>query len=293
MLRGPCRVIVQTRWRWTPSNVLVALHARRSAEAIAEWKARDANAPLVLVLTGTDLYHDLPSGDAATRASLDAADRLVVLQDDALSMLPPRWRAKARVIYQSAPLLAHRPARGGTLRCLVVGHLRDVKDPRTVFEAVRRLPREAAVRVGHIGAVLDAELGREARQLAARERRYRYLGALPHGLTRAAIQRADLLVHPSILEGGANVIVEAVTSGTPVVASRMSGNLGMLGESYPGYFPVGDAEALAQLLQRATDPAFRKGLDRACRSRRPLFAPRAEQAAVRAVVREVLVKGRR
>lgn len=293
MLRGPFRLIVQTRWRWTPARILVALHARRSAEAIAEWKARDAAAPLIVVLTGTDLYHDLPAGDAATRASLDAADRLLVLQEDALAALEPRWRSKARVIHQSAPLLAHRPARGGLLRCVVVGHLRDVKDPRTVFEAMRRLPEKARVRVSHIGAALDPDLGREARRLAARDPRYRYLGALPHGLTRAAIQRADLLVHPSILEGGANVIVEAITAGTPVLASRMSGNLGMLGESYPGYFPVGDAEALARLLQRATDPAFRKTLDRACRARRPLFAPRAEQATLRAVVREMLVQGRR
>ena len=70
----------------------------------------------------------------------------------------------------------------------------------------------------------------------ARDPRYRWTGALPHGLTRCAIRNAHLLVHPSLMEGGANVIVEAITAGTPVIASRVSGNVGMLGRNYPGLF---------------------------------------------------------
>lgn len=286
-------MIVQSEWRGEPARGLVALHARRSAESIREWKRREPHSPLVLVLTGTDLYKDLPTGDAATRASLDAADRIVVLQDDALRQLEPRWRAKARAILQSAPLIAHRAGPPGTLRVVVVGHLREEKDPRTVYAAMRALPADAPIRVSHIGASLDAVLGREARALAAREPRYRYLGALPHGLTRAAIQRADLLLHPSIMEGGANVIVEALTAGTPVLASRMSGNLGMLGSDWPGYFPVGDALALRDLLVASLAPALRRSLARAAAARRSRFAPAAERSALRALARELGLQGGR
>ena len=111
------------------------------------------------------------------------------------------------------------------------------------------------IRVRHIGAALDPTLGEAARELARGEPRYRYSGPLPHGLARAALRSAHLLVHPSIVEGGANVIVEAVTAGTPVVASRISGNVGMLGADYAGYFEPGDAAALAErLVQALEDP---------------------------------------
>ena len=90
------------------------------------------------------------------------------------------------------------------------------------------------------------------------------------------------------MEGGANVIVEALTAGTPVLASRMPGNVGMLGRGYAGYFPVGDDRALARLLLRCTgDLIFLRQLDVACRERRPLFDPRREQAALHSLLREL------
>jgi glycosyltransferase involved in cell wall biosynthesis len=60
---------------------------------------------------------------------------------------------------------------------------------------------------------------------------YRWLGALPHESTRRRIQAAHVLVHSSRMEGGAHVVIEAVTSGTPVLASRIPGNLGLLGRT--------------------------------------------------------------
>lgn len=236
---------------------------------------------MAVVLTGTDLYRDLPQSREAAH-SLDLADRIVVLQDDAPRLLRPEWRRKCEVIFQSARPLAAARKRAGRLDCVVVGHLREEKDPRTLFAALRRLPPDAAIRVRHIGAALDAKLGEEARALARTEPRYRYAGALPHGLARAAMRAAHVLVHPSIAEGGANVIVEAVASGTPVIASRISGNVGMLGAGYPGLFEPRDAEGLAALLVRALeDPRFLARLREACARRRALFRPQAEAAAIR------------
>jgi glycosyltransferase involved in cell wall biosynthesis len=93
------------------------------------------------------------------------------------------------------------------------------------------------------------------------------------------------------MEGGANAIVEAVTAGTPVLASRISGNVGMLGPDYPGYFEVGDAAGLARLLRRSVEERrFVASLERACARRRPLFRPEAEARALRRVVAGVLVQ---
>lgn len=289
MLRGSCRVILQSEWRGEPVDALLALHARRSAASIERFHQARGSDALCVVLTGTDLYRDLP-GSVEARASLDAAGRIVVLQEAALSALRKPWRAKAEVIYQSARALVPRPDKPlDRLEAVAVGHLREEKDPRTLFAAIRALPRGLPIRATHIGAPLDAALGREAVALAREDARYRWLGALSHGHARQAMRRAHLLVHPSTMEGGANVIVEAVTAGTAVLASRMAGNLGMLGDRYPGYFPVGDASALAACLVQAwEDPAWRRALQRACHLRAPLFRPEHEARTLRALVAGLL-----
>ncbi len=267
---------------------MVALHAHRSAASVASFHDREPGAPVAVMLTGTDLYRDLPgSREAAT--SLDLASHIVTLQEDALNFLEPRWRAKARVIFQSARALRAAAKPKARLDCVAVGHLRAEKDPRTLFEAIGRLPRELPISVRHFGAPLDAALGAEASAMQASDGRYRYHGPQPHGLVRSAIKAAHVLIHPSLMEGGANVVVEAVTCGTPVVASRVSGNVGMLGVRYPGYFEPGDASSLAALLVRALkERSYLARLRSACASRRPLFSPAAEARAVRRLVAEML-----
>ena len=287
MLRARYKVIVQSEWRGEPADAMVALHARRSAQSLVEFH-RDHRGRLAVVLTGTDLYRDLPASRETAR-SLEIADRLVVLQDDALRLLPRNVRSKATVIYQSAPSTAHRARARDRLDCVAVGHLRAEKDPRTIFRAWSLIPRDAPISMRHIGAPLEASLGAEALEAARRDRRYRYSGALPHGLARAAIARAHVLVHPSIAEGGANVIVEAVMSGTAVIASRISGNVGMLGADYPGYFEAGDESGLARrLVQAFEDRDYLRRLRAACAKRRPLFSARREQRSIREVVAALL-----
>jgi glycosyltransferase involved in cell wall biosynthesis len=115
---------------------------------------------------------------------------------------------------------------------------------------------------------------------------------------RQRIQRAHVLVHTSHMEGGAHVIMEAITSGTPVLASRIPGNVGMLGEDYAGYFPPGDAAALADLLRRcATRPdapgsaagsVYLRQLKAQCARRAVLFAPAREQRSLHHLIQDLL-----
>lgn len=281
-------VIVQGDWTGEECDVLIGLHARRSAAPIARYRAAHPDAPLVVVLTGTDLYRDLATSTEA-QASLAAATRLIVLQDDAIQHVPLAYRKKTHIVYQSAKPLSPATKFRGKLDVVVVGHLREEKDPATIFRAVEALPVGVNITLQHIGAPLDATLATRAEALAHTHPRYTWSGALPHGLTRAAIKRAHVLVHPSIMEGGANVIVEAITAGTPVLASRMSGNVGMLGKEYEGYFPVGDHAALVALMLRCfNDPNFYSRLNLSCKARARLFLPVTEQTTLKLLLEEII-----
>ncbi len=267
---------------------MLALHARRSHDAIAAWQRTHPARPLIVALTGTDLYRDLPDGDPSALASLAAADRIIVLQDDAPRHVPAAHRDRCRVVMQSARALVPWPRkRDDRLHCVLVAHLRDEKDPQTAFAAWRQLPADLPATLTIVGAALDPALGRAARDLAAADPRVQWLGPRPHAWTRQAIKRAHALIVPSRMEGGANVVAEAVTCGTPVLGSRMSGNVGMLGDDYEGLFPVGDAAALAGLVVRAcTDGAYRRRLEAQCARVAPRFAPEAETRALRGVMAE-------
>ncbi|MFK3738904.1 selenoneine biosynthesis selenosugar synthase SenB [Massilia sp. TN1-12] len=278
---------------WQPGDavpdLLIALHARRSAAALAAFKAAHPDRPALLVLTGTDLYRDIRV-DASARASLELADAIVVLQPRGLDELDAAARAKAHVIYQSAPRLRPAPARrGATLDVAMVGHLREEKDPLT-FMAAARLLALPGLRLLHVGGALDASLGAAARETMARAPVYRWLGALPHAPARRLLRRCHAMVIASRMEGGANVIIEAVTCGVPVLASDIPGNRGMLGEGYAGYFAPGDAAALARLIERSRqDARFHARLVRQCAARARLFAPGREQARLRDLVDNLLL----
>ncbi len=95
------------------------------------------------------------------------------------------------------------------------------------------------------------------------------------------------MVLSSLMEGGANVVSEAVISGLPVLASRIDGTVGLLGEDYPGYFPVSDTAALGRLLRRVeAEPEFLAALASHCAARAPLFQSERERASVGALMAE-------
>ena len=295
LLSPDCRVIVQAGLDDADDPMLreaawmIALHARRSHSSIVEWRARRGPAPLIVAMTGTDLYRDVPAGDSTALDSIATADALIVLQPDAIRHLPEVHRDKARVVLQSARSLVHSAKPSSRLNCVMVGHLRAEKDPLTAFGAWRALPADEPIFLRHIGGALDHSLGDAADAFMRVERRYRWVGALAHAAARQAIRRAHLLLLPSVMEGGANVVVEAITAGTPVLGSRMSGNIGMLGDDYPGLFPVGDSEALAALLLRCRrEPVFLRRLQTWCKRRAPLFSPENERRALLGVLREYM-----
>jgi putative glycosyltransferase (TIGR04348 family) len=282
---APTEIIQQ--WDGEPARALVALHARRSAQSIARFREVHPNRPIALVLTGTDVYGEMASDDSA-RQSLRCATHLVVLQAEALNRLEPADCAKARVIVQSAPVVLCADRQVQRVDYVAVGHLRSEKDPLALMQAARLL-LGTGIQIVHVGEALDPALGAEARRTMDQCPNYRWLGNLPQPEARRRIACARALVHMSRLEGGANVVIEAVRSQVPVLASRIDGNVGLLGRDYDGYFSCGSAVELAQLMQRMLDePSFAERLQAQGAVREALFEPAAEAAAVQALLSDML-----
>lgn len=279
-------VDVAIEWDGKPADLMIALHARRSYRSISAFAERCPESPLIVVLTGTDLYRDIKVDTDAQRA-LDLASRIVVLQERGQDELAPEQAAKARVIYQSAPDIPHQARQGGPFRVLVVGHLREEKDPFRAALASVCLPEDSRVQIIQIGRALSEDMAQTARRLTETIPRYTWLGDMPHQSVLDEFARADLLVVSSVMEGGANVICEALAADVPVIASAVSGNIGMLGRDYAGYYPLGDERGLAQLISRAeSDPALYADLLGQCRKRRKLMTPQREASAVRRLAAE-------
>ena len=279
-------VRIAVRWDGRAADAMIALHARRSHASIAAYRERCPGKPLVVALTGTDLYRDIRS-DRDARASLALADRLVVLQDMGRFELARGLRRKVRVIYQSAETPPSRRRPDG-FRIAVLGHLREEKDPFRAALALARLRDLPQLDVVHLGEALSPPMEREARRLMRADARYRWLGGAPHRAALGWLASSHVMVLSSRMEGGANVVCEAAAAGVPVIASRVSGNVGMLGRGYPGYFRFGDERDLARLLRRAAlDPAYYARLKRMTAARRPLFLPSAERAGLRALLAEL------
>lgn len=269
-------------------DLLIALHARRSFPLLSQARARHPDRPLLVALTGTDLYQDLP-GSAEAQQALDWAARIVVLQPLASDALPARVREKVRVILQSAEPPPERakpdPER---FEVALLAHLRPVKDPFCAAAAARLLPPDSRVVVTHAGAALSPELEEQARREALENPRYRWLGELPREEALRVLSRSRLLVLTSHSEGGANAVSEALAAGVPVLSSRIAGSVGVLGADYPGFFPAGDPGALAALLRRAeTEAGFYAQLRSACAALAPLVSPERERAAWKELLREL------
>jgi len=283
-------VHLSAAWQDGDEHLMIALHARRSAASAAAWRARHPDRPLIVVLTGTDLYRDIAT-DAQARQSLEIADRLVALNLLGPRALPALLQSRCHVILQSCASRVRQTPPTRYLRALMIGHLRLEKAPDVLFGAARELARRPDIRIDHIGSALDPELGEAARSLATQCHGYRWLGELSHEATRRRLQRASVLVHPSRMEGGAHVVIEAIRSGVPVLASRIDGNVGLLGPDYQGYCAPGDARALAALLTRARDDAdWLARLTRQCSAKSALFSPEHEKSALHGLIDECLAR---
>jgi putative glycosyltransferase (TIGR04348 family) len=284
------RVQVEAAYDGQPADLMVAVHAWRSAEAIERFKKSYPGRPLILQLSGTDIYGTLTSDPLPTLRSMELADRLVALNDLAGKVVPRRLHERLRVMHQSAePLAEPRRPSPRAVVISVIGHLRPVKDPLRAAEAARLLPADSRVRIEQVGRAYTPEWAARARAEMADNPRYRWRDDVPAAGVRRLLARSHAMAITSLSEGGANVVSEAVVAGVPILASRIDGNVGLLGRDYGGYFPAGDTKALARLLRRLEgEPAFVAQLGKALCARAPLFRLSREVAAWRSLLADIV-----
>ncbi|MFM9972685.1 MAG: selenoneine biosynthesis selenosugar synthase SenB [Burkholderiales bacterium] len=286
------RCDIALEWDGCPTDLMIALHARRSHASIVKWREAYPDWPLLLVLTGTDLYRDIRI-DANAKQSMRLADRMVVLQEKGLDELNAKLRAKTCVVFQSVVGVKRQAPPKRFFLATVIGHLREEKDPFRACEALKHLSKDENIRVVHLGGAMSPDYERQAGSLMQSEPRYRWLGELDHAAAMRWLARSHVMVISSVMEGGAHVVSEAIAIGVPVIASNIPGNVGLLGDDYPGYFPVGDEKALAALLFRAReDHRWLQSLQSMVKKRQSLVAPRTERQVLKTLVTELIGRGR-
>jgi putative glycosyltransferase (TIGR04348 family) len=284
------RVDIAVEYDGQGAGMMIALHAWRSAESIRRFHKQHPSRPLVVAITGTDAYRFLHSHPEPTILSMQLAGQLVGLHDLIADALPADQRHKMNVIYQSAqPILPRDPYRR-YFHVSVLGHLRDEKDPLRPALAAALLPANSRIQVHQYGKAHTPDWAEKADNEMAENPRYTWHQEVPHHRIRQVYRRTHLLVLPSRMEGGANVISEAVVAGVPIIASDIEGSIGLLGEDYPGYYPVGDEQALARLMYRAeTDAAFYDQLQQHCIKRQPMFSVDGEREGWRQLLAKFAV----
>lgn len=279
-------VAVETDYDGSPCDLMIALHAWRSADAVKRYKTKHPDGALIVALGGTDVNTFLKTEPELTISTMEAADALVCLHDQIREALPKHLLAKLHVIIQSASPLPY-PRKVDEMRfdICVIGHLRDEKDPLRAAMAARLMPAASKLQVIHLGKAHNDAWAHKARREQAENPRYHWQGEVSAEDVRAEFAKTRLMVLSSNQEGGANVISEAIVAGVPILASNIPGNTGLLGKSYPGLFPVGDERALAGYLHRTeTEPGFIAELQEYCMKLKPRFLPEREALAWKEVI---------
>ena len=267
-------------------DAMIALHAWRSAASIDYFKQQFPQKPLVVALTGTDLYKFINSHPKPTLRSIKQADALITLHDLAYLVLPKSAQKKVHVVHQSAEFIKRKTNKNKrNFDVCVIGHLREEKDPLRAAYAVRKLPDDSHIRVIHFGKAHTPVWAERAKKEMQNNFRYTWHGEVPHWKINQLYANANLMVLSSKMEGGANVVSEACAAGLPIVASDIDGSIGLLGKTYPGYYPYGNTKSLRELLIKTEkDRIFLTKLTKACQAKAKLFKYKNEKNSLKKII---------
>jgi putative glycosyltransferase (TIGR04348 family) len=279
---------VTEQWSGKSCDVLIALHGLRSYDSIKGFKKTHPECPVVLIMTGTDIYRDLKNSKKVIQ-SMEMADVIVTLQPEAIASLPKQFHPKVRVIYQSVKSISRKSPPKRHFLASIIGHLRAEKNPFCAAQSLRLLPPDSKIQLIQLGQAMSSDFKKEAISLDKNIERYQWLGQLSHTKTMQWLARSHVMIISSIMEGGAHVVSEAIAIGIPVIASDIPGNRGLLGSNYPAYYPVGDQVALSKLLIKAEmNPVFYQKLCKAIAGRQKITKPELEQESIQKLIKSLV-----
>lgn len=273
-----------TEYNGEPCDLFIALHAWRSHQAVRDFHDYWPDRPLIVALTGTDVYRHQLEFPKETLASMRLADALIGLHSHVANDIPADCRDRLVTLKQSAPDpgVAWSANHSGTdFRVCVIGHLREEKDPLLTARAARLLPERSQVRVCNAGNAHNERWQRMAEEEAAQNPRFKWIGEVGQADIETLMLSSQAMVISSVMEGGANVVSEACRLGIPILASDIPGNRGLLGDDYRGYFKAQDAGELAALLAKIeSDPRFLTTLASQIAALAPEFTPERESTSL-------------
>jgi glycosyltransferase involved in cell wall biosynthesis len=193
------------------------------------------------------------------------------------------------VIYQSVQVDIPERVLSENFQVVVIGHLREEKDPFCIARSLPLLPLNSQISVLHLGMAMNEEIERTAKGYSETLEHYQWIGEVSHADALKVLAQSRLMVISSRMEGGAHVVSEAIALGIPVIASDIPGNRGLLGDDYLGYYPVGDEAELASLLYRAESiPDFYSALKKQIDIRKDLVSPERERQSIQELMSQLL-----
>jgi glycosyltransferase involved in cell wall biosynthesis len=259
------------------ADVMIALHATKALAASRRFKTQSPNSKLIIYLTGTDLYKDQPTNNPEFFEALSLADTLVISQPASLDSIPNCYKAKTSLVPASVllPAVQHvSPPPSPSIA--LVGHLRPVKNPFLMNQALAQLSA-LDVHAYTLGAALEPNMINEVNRWQKEDSRFKWLDDVAHAKTLSWMSQVNFTLNTSHSEGGSNAVTESIMLGTPVLASSIEGNVGLLGRNYLGYFEPGCSEELAKLINRAlTDQDFSNDLALQIKELQPRFSAQKE-----------------
>lgn len=259
------------------ADVMIALHATKTLAASRRFKTQCPNGKLIIYLTGTDLYKDQPTNNPEFYEALNLADTLVISQPASLDSIPNCYKEKTHLVPASVMLPPEKHVSSPPSSSIaLVGHLRPVKNPFLMNQALDQLT-DLDVHAYTLGAALEPNMITEVNLWQQKDHRFQWLDDVEHAEALSWMRQVDFTLNTSHSEGGSNAVTESIVLGTPVLASRIEGNVGLLGRDYLGYFEPGNSSELAKLINKAlTDQNFSEQLTQQIKELQPRFATQKE-----------------
>ena len=266
------RVELANRYIEQDAEVLIAINADKNNSHIRKFNSDNPQSKIILILSGTDIY---PEPSAKAIDSMEVGNVLVLLQSHGIDQVPPLYRNKSTIIYQSIEKLSVDSGRSKSdseFRVVLISNIRSVKDPLIASRACRLISPASKLKITHVGYCLDEGLGLELTQENKSNIRYEWVGGLSRLEAMTILSESHVLLITSQHEGAGRVVGEAIQLGVPIVSTNNLGVTGILGDDYEGYYPVGDAKALSDILTKAEeDKEFLAQLNIHCQNRSSLF----------------------
>lgn len=262
--------------------------------------ARRKGVPHVATLVGNDIkrYIFSPEKAGVCRSGLENADRVVGLSRDLLEMahaLCPIL-GKAGIVYNSVEMPAEawepRPLGEGPFRIGCAGIFKYAKGLPYLLKAVAVLKESYHVALELVGFLRESEreIFRSMVQRTGIEDLLLFRDAIPHGEMTGWLRTLDVFVLPSLTEGCPNILMEAMASGLPCVATRTGAADELMEDRVSGLLvPWGSSSALVEAMETImASPDLGASLGRAARSRMERFSRDAEREAWKRVYEELM-----